>query len=248
MGRDKRKWFTWIFVVVTVAVVAAMMISTLRRPERISLPSLEETSGEISGELTGNEMLTLVEITPETVQTAIATLIRPETYQRTVVVERFWSGGSGSSQSTVTVCRGWTRVDRTLPGGSVRHSVTDAETTYIWYDQESEVYTAAAGDISADDEQMIPTYENVLVLPKEEIVVSDYRIEADRQCIYVETKEDTEGYLRRFWIDLECGLLAMAEVLQDGETVYRMGATEITAATDLQGYFFLPDGTFLIEN
>jgi len=247
MGRDKRKWFTWVFVTVTVAIVAVMMLSTLRRPERITLPTLEETSGEISDGLAGNETLTLVEVTPETVQTAVATLARPQSYQRTVIVERFWNGGSGSGQSTVTVDHGWTRVDRTLPNGQTRHAVTNGETTHIWYDQEETVYTTPAGGISADDEQIIPTYEDVLELPVESITAADYRVEADRQCIYVETAEDADGYLRRFWIDLECGLLAMAETLQYGEIVYRMGAMELTTAADLQGYFTLPDGTNLIE-
>ena len=94
MGRDKRKWFTWGFVTVTVAIVTVMMFGTLRRPEQITLPSIQETSGEVSGGLTGNEMLTLVEVTPETVQTAVATLKRPDEYRRTVIVERFWQGGS----------------------------------------------------------------------------------------------------------------------------------------------------------
>lgn len=248
MGRDKRKWFTWVFVTVTVAIVAMMMFGTLRRPEHITLPSMQETSDEVSGELTGNEMLTLVEVTPETVQTAVATLRRPDEYRRTVVVERFWKGGSGSTQSVVTACGGWTRVDRVMPNGQVRHTVTDGEVSHIWYDQEASVYTVPSGGISADLEQIIPTYEDVLGLDVESIVAADYRVEAGRQCIYVETAENSDGYVRRFWVDLNSGLLAMAETLQHGETVYRMGAMQEEAVTDRNLHFTLPDGTTVLEN
>lgn len=248
MGRDKRKWFTWGFVTVTVAIVTVMMFGTLRRPEQITLPSIQETSGEVSGGLTGNEMLTLVEVTPETVQTAVATLKRPDEYRRTVIVERFWQGGSGSTQSVVTVSGGWTRIDRVMPGGQIRHAVTDGTVTHIWYDLEKAVYTAAAGEISADHEQVIPTYEDVLDLDVAQIAAADYRIESERQCIYVETVEDADGYVRRFWVDLNSGLLAMAETLQHGEIVYRMGAMQEETVSGMEQYFTLPDGTGLLEN
>ena len=248
MGRDKRKWLTWGFVTVTVAIVAMMMLGTLRRPEHITLPSMQETSGEVSGGLTGNEMLTLIEVTPETVQTAVATLERPDEYRRTVVVERFWQGGSGSTQSVVTVCGGWTRIDRVMPGGQIRHAVTDGTVTHIWYDLDKTVYTAVAGEISADHEQVIPTYEDVLALDVDRIAAADYRMESERQCIYVETVEDADGYVRRFWVDLNSGLLAMAETLQYGETVYRMGAMQEEAVSDRDQYFTRPDGTALLEN
>ena len=248
MGRDKRKWFTWGFVTVTVAIVAVMMFGTLRRPEQITLPSIQETSGEVSGGLTGNEMLTLVEVTPETVQTAVATLKRPDEYRRTVIVERFWQGGSGSTQSVVTVCGGWTRIDRVMPGGQIRHAVTDGSVTHIWYDLEKTVYTAAAGEISADHEQVIPTYEDVLDLDVAHIAAADYRIESERQCIYIETSEDADGYVRRFWVDLNSGLLAMAETMQHGEIVYRMGAMQEETVSGMEQYFTLPDGTELLES
>ena len=248
MGRDKRKWFTGVFVTVTVVVVALMMFATLRRPERIALPSVEMTSGEVSGEMTGAESLTLVEVMPETVQAAIATLTRPVEYQRTVMVERFWEGGSHSTQSAVAVSGEWTRVDRTLPNGQVRHAVTDGETTYIWYDQESSIRQVAAGTISADDEQLIPTYEDVLELDAAAIVAADYRIVSERQCIYVETEVDDDGYVSRFWVDLNSGLLSMAETLQHNEVVYRMAAIQDEPLVESVLQFTLPDGTFLLEN
>ena len=123
---DKRNlnWITWSFIVGTVIVVVIMLMNTLQRPEHIVLPDTTAASDQIA-EDPGNDgdALTVVEITPKTVQSAIATLSRPETYRRTVTVEQFWSTGSGSYETTVTVSGGWTRMDRTMPDGRVRHSI-----------------------------------------------------------------------------------------------------------------------------
>ncbi len=246
MGRDRRKWITWIFVIATISIVALMMISTLRRTERITLPTMEETSGVVRDEVSGSDGLTLIEVTPQTVQVAVATLARPEAYRRTVIVEQFWNGGSAAEESAIAVSDGWSRIDRTLPNGQTRHAITNGEVTHIWYDQEENVRTVSAGGISADDEQAIPTYEDVLKLEQDVIAVADYRLESERQCIYVETAEDADGYVRRFWIDLDSGLLAMAETLQHGEIVYRMGATREEPIADAAMYFTLPDGMFLL--
>ena len=82
---------------------------------------------------------------------------------------------------------------------------------------EKEVYAAAAGGISADNEQTIPTYEDILDLPVEAIAAADYRTISGVNCIYVETEEDSEGYVLRYWVSVETGLLTVSEQLLDGE-------------------------------
>lgn len=244
-----RRWLnriTIIFLAMTVLVIALMLSGTLGRPSHITLPA----SGPSSGQTSGNEgaaALTVVEVAPETVQAAIATLFRPAEYRRTVTVEQFWNGGSGSYEITAAASGGWTRTDRALPGGRVRHAVTDGETTYIWYDNEVIVQTVAAGDISADNEQTIPTYEDILELPVDSITVADYRVISGVNCIYVETEEDDTGYALRYWVGVDTGLLAAAERLLEGETVYRMAALALDQSLPTAGDFTLPDGTELLE-
>ena len=121
-----------------------------------------------------------------------------------------WSGGSGSFETTVTVSGRWTRTDRTLSDGQVRHTITDGETTYIWYNSESTVYSGPAGEITPDDEQAIPTYETILELPVEDIAAADYRSVSDVNCIYVETVEDPDGYTQRYWVGGPTGGLGAA--------------------------------------
>ena len=75
----------------------------------------------------------------------IETLTRPRQYSRVIRVEQLWDGGSGSFETTVTVSGRWTRTDRSLSDGQVRHTITDGEITYIWYGSESSVYSACGG-------------------------------------------------------------------------------------------------------
>ena len=90
------------------------------------------------------------------------------------------------------------------------------------------------------------SYEDVLALAPEQIAQADYRMVSDVRCIYVETAEDDWGYVQRYWVSVDTGLLAVAERLQDGETVYRMAALTVDETAPDAKTFTLPDGTALI--
>lgn len=246
---DKRKLnrVTVGFVALMVLVIVLMLVNSLRRSAHITLPQESDISDNIQeeGDLDGSA-LTLVEIRPDTVQAAIATLDRPTQYRRTFRVMQFWSGGSGESEVSVAVSGPWTRIDRTQADSRVRHSLTDGEITYVWYDSERDYATLAAGSITADQEQMIPTYEDVLALEVEQIAVADYRMASDMKCIYVETAEDPDGYVSRYWVNVETGLLVAAERLQNDETIYRMGELSMTSDPEFTDDFTLPDGTVVL--
>lgn len=230
-----------------IVLVALMLTGSLHRPARIVLPAETTTSGQPSDSPEDSaDALTQVAVTPATVQTAIETLARPEQYRRTVSIQQMWDSGSGSWETTVTASQPWTRTDRTLTDGRIRHTVTDGESTYIWYNAETEVLITPAGSITPDAEQSIPTYEDVLLLPTRDIVAADYRAIGEQvNCIYVETAEDDYGYSLRYWVSVDSGLLVAAEKLQEGETTYRMWETAIDLAPALTDEFTLPDGTKL---
>lgn len=228
-------------------VVVLMLINSLRPSPEIELPSQKE-EGMQSEENSSGDGLTVVEIRPDTVQAAVATLERPETYRRELVVQQFWDSGSGTMENTVTVSGGWTRVDQTLARDRVRHSVTDGQMTYIWYNSQRTVYAAPAGEVSADMEQAIPTYEDVLDLPMEEISAASYQTLSNMNCIYVETAADAYGYVLKYWVSVDSGLLVAAEKLLDGETVYRMWETSADLNPTIESEFTLPDGTDLLAN
>jgi len=228
-----------------VLMVALVASNGLRRTSHITLPSPTALSPSGSGEPAEGEAVIRVEVTPDTVQAAVETLNRPKQYARRITVERLWNGGSGVRNIAVSVSGPWTRADETGADGRVRHAVTDGETTYIWYDDEDLFFSGPAGDISADQEQGIPTYEDILQLDPADIVQADYRTFSSENCIFVETAADSLGYVQRYWVSVGSGLLSGAERLQNGEPVYRMAAQSVSEALPTAADFTLPDGTVL---
>lgn len=246
MDKRRLKFITWGFVLLTAVIVALMLMSNLRRSSRVELPDTENDAQGSENVPTEGSALTVVEVRPETVQAAIETLHRPQAYRRSVTVEYLWNSDSGTAEMTTAVLNGWTRVDRTLADGQTRHVITDGTVSYIWYNEESDFHTGASADISADAEQAIPTYEEILALPPETITQADYRIVSDVRCIYVETAEDEWGYTQRYWVSVDTGLLVVAERLYDGEPVYRMAALTVDQSIPSTYDFTLPDGTILV--
>lgn len=245
MNKKHLNWVTIGFAALALLVVGMMVMNTLRRPGEIRLPDTDAVPDQTVEDPDRTEgVLTVVEIDPDTVQAAIATLNRPSEYQRMITVEQFWTGGSATYETTVNVKESWTRTDRTMPDGRVRHTIIGPETTYVWYNNEQNVYSGPTGEVSADNEQSIPTYETILDLPADRITTADYRNFSDSYCIYVEAALDDEHTLR-YWVSVESGLLVAAEKLIREETVYRMAASSADLTEPAAEFFILPDGTAL---
>ena len=246
MDRRRLNHITAVFLAAVVLVVAFMLFHSFRRPPSLVLPEEQDSSQLPPDSGDQQEALGRVSVTPETVQTAIATLERPDQCRRSICVEQYWDDGSGSWDTSISTNGTWIRMDRTLASGRVRHSITDGSSTYIWYDSETRVFTSVADDITPDMEQSIPTYEDVLSLDAEQIAQADYQVTDDYGgCIYVETAPDENGYALRYWVSLDSGLLAAAEKLQNGELIYHMWETALDLAPVFDGEFTLPNGQTL---
>lgn len=246
MGKRKFNAIAVGFAVLVLLMAALLMTNSLRRSSHIVLPDTSEApvSSADHTQQAGDSVVQ-IEVTPETVQSAIKTLARPENYAHYLTIETFWSGGSGSTEITTAVSGTWTRTDADQPNGRVRHAITNGEDTYIWYDSSKSYYSGSAGDISSDNEQHIPTYEDILKLDSHQISAADYRVFSDEDCIYVETAKDTDGYVQRYWVSVSSGLLVGAEKLQNGETIYRMAVQTVSETVPTSADFTLPDGTCL---
>lgn len=245
---DKRQLnrILWVFMVLIFIAVGLVLRGNLHRTTHITLPAENVTEDPgTQGPTAPGEALTVVEITPETVQAAIATLQRPQTYRRTVSVEQIWSGGNSVTEFSTAVLNGWTRIDYTRPDGQIRHTLTDGSTTYIWYNDEKKYFSGNAGEISADNEQRIPTYEDILELPAEAITAADYRDYEGINCIYVEIAEDPAGYALSYWVSVDSGLLVAAERMAEGVCVYRMSALTLDTILPTENDFVLPDETHI---
>ena len=225
LSRKRRQiWIAMGICGILAAVIFLTMRLILRRTAWITLPDAVGTTGiSVNDPVGTGYSVTPLEITPRTVQAAVATMKRVSDYARVVKITRFWNGGSGEDIFYIYASSGWTRVDRAY-GGRVRHVLTDGSICHIWYDDESESVTIPAGCVNADDEQNIPVYEEVLSLSADEIITANYQRHENRNCIYLETSENNLIY--RYWIDTATGLLESAEILSEGDLIFQMESSD----------------------
>lgn len=234
------------FAALVLLVVFFMVRGTLHQPVRIVLPQ-ETSSGSDSGETADDSSTGRVAVRPDTVQSAIATLERPARYTRTITIERYYNGGSGVDRSSVYVDGPWMRVDTEHSGGELSHTITDGGHVWRWYGS-SKQYFSGTASFSADEEQGIPTYEDILHMDASRIALADYRVLETADCIFVETFADEEDYVERYWVSVSTGLLCAAEKLRGEEVVYRMAGLNVDTGEIAAEIFVLPDETILHES
>ena len=235
------------FAALLLLVVAFLVRIAMHRPPAVELPQLDQTgsgSGVISD--TQQEFIRRVEVTPETVQRVIERLARPDNYSRAITIERYWADGSGQTTAQVSVADGWARVDLSGEGEEQRHIITGDGRSWIWYGTGGFVFSGAAA-LTADEEQSIPTYENILLLDPADIAVADYRALDTASCIYVETAPDETGCVERWWVSVDNGLLVAAERTNGARVIYRMAGLSIVTGNVTGEAFRLPDGETLHE-
>ena len=189
----------------------------------------------------------VVEVSPQTVQSLIASLTRYESYSRTIAVEYLDHGQTvGSISAQVWADGGWIRSSVTLSSGRVEHAIVGDGQLWLWYDQEDRVYNGPAEEMTADLTQRLPTYEDVLALDKDSITDAGYMERDGQPCVYVEAVFPELGYMERYWVSETSGLLMAAETEKDGELIYSMTSHEVVSPLNQAGGFFaLPDGTRL---
>lgn len=244
---NRTRFAVLIAIILVIAVFGSFGFSLFSaQPPRITLPSLlpDSSTGDIS--LPTEDKALRVEVTTETVQAVIASLDRATSYYRQMSVQTNWPGGSGSTSVYTWVDDEYTFVRSTPASGSTRYFLSTKDTVYYWYSDSSAWLTAPADSLSADLTQRIPTYEDVLALDPEAISDAGYSAYGDYPCIYVETRLDDLGYLERYWIGVDSGLLIAAQTVKEDEVVYSVSASSpIQTPCPTDSVFTLPDGTVL---
>lgn len=93
-----------IAIAITCLIVVAIFASFGRSLFFVHIPSItlgdassEEDPASGSSTPEAADQYWQVDVTPETVQSIVATLVRPDSYYRELTVETLWSGGSFSS-------------------------------------------------------------------------------------------------------------------------------------------------------
>ena len=242
-----------IAIAITCLIVVAMFASFGRSLFLVNIPSVslahldEDTSNTDGSSAQGqDDQFWQVDVTPETVQSIVASLSRPESYYRELTVETFWTGGSSATSVQTWVDGGWSHTRQVLPSGLIRHDLISEDTVYYWYEGSAQWLSAPAGDYSADLAQHIPTYETVLDADPEQITGTGYDdSRGGIPCIYVEVSAPGGERVDRYWISVESGLLISSETLEGEELLYRMTAYSPIQSCPSGTTFQLPDGTVL---
>jgi len=245
--KSRTKFAILIALILAAAVIYSFTFNLFQETPSVGLagPGDASQSGDQDPSLPGDTAI-LVEVTPETVQNVIATLTRYRSYSRMIQVEYLNGGGvAGSLSVSTAVDNGWTKVELTGPSG-VEHTIIGENNCYRWYNDEKEYVVLSMSEGSDDLAQRLPTYETVLQLDPNIITAAGYESRGGISSIYVETEDKELGYLERYWISVESGLLVSAETLKNGEPIYRMTAYEVESPlSDAEDRFMLPDGTRL---
>ena len=240
---------TAVVVAIGIVILAAVFLSiglpalTNSIPE-VTLPDLS-VSDEAEG---GGDTALPLEVTPETVQSVIATLARPENYDRSLLVTLFW-GEDGSAESTVRVWADgdYVQTELTTAAGEKQVRLVNGETFALWYDGDRTWQERPVKEGGGDLAQRIPTYEDILALEKSQITGAGYESRNGHNCVYVEAQTGEDSQLERYWVETATGLLYAAETVFEGKVVYVMTETALAAPMTEAHSFALPDGTVLHE-
>ena len=232
-----RNVFFYIIIVLALLAVAGLVFllapgSTPDTPPvHLSTPAPTESGSGSEVE----EISTTLAVNPATVQAALATLDRIETYSRTLQVADFYSGGSRSRVIEICAKDGALRLDIAADSsGAPAHVLLNGGQKWLWYDDDANVYTGPAAEGDADAYQTILTYEDVLSAPAEDILDAGYTDFDGTDCIFVRWRFGTLGYESECYVDPRTGLL-MGERCYDGETlIYSMDSSrpEFSAPDD----------------
>ena len=240
-------------VLLIVTVIAVMFISSYlgRSDDVVPLPEPSVPPSEpIGGEI---DSINRVEVTPETVQSVIPTLERPEEYSRNVQIRSFWDGGEISYSINTAVADRVTSLRSQSSVGDEKRIILTHDTIYIWYIGDPAVFT---GNINspddwyriADEWLMLVTFEDVLRLDSGDIIETGYIDYNDEDCIFVVYLSPLLGYRRSYYVSIELGLVVGAEEHDSsGQLVYHMTAGPTTIGEVDLAMFTLPDGTEILK-
>ena len=112
----------------------------------------------------------------------------------------------------------------------MKHILLRGADKWIWYSDAEGVYTGPAHDGDADGYQTIPTYEDLLALPVEDILDAGYTEYDGASVIYARYRSGPFGYETTCYVSDETGLLIGAETYDGEVLIYAMrsGPVEIT--------------------
>lgn len=222
------------------ALFLSLFLSTAayRTENDVVLPS--ETTKAPESDVLGDNLSILgeVEITPDNIQAVIASLSRAETYTATVTSRLYYADTSGTTTCRQSAKNGAYRTDYLDEGGNVIYTelLWDG-VSYTWR-RGAETYSQGnQGAFTTDQSAMLPTYETVCELPREQITGGALVQEGDELLLTVDTAQgDQVGVYK---ISARTGLLCAASFSENGKMTRAVEVT-VSAEQPDDALFVLP--------
>jgi len=188
------------------------------------------------------DLSSAIAVTPETVQTVIATLSRVSDYSRSLSVRDFWSDGERSRVLSVAAKGDALRVETVQTDRPTEYLLLRGDSQWLWYSDDSRVWSGEAVSADRDACQSIISYEKVLDLPVSHISDAGYAEFGGSYCLYVRFRSGSMGYVSECYIDIATGLL-MGERCYDGENLIYSMDSDIPELAPPEDSLFAPPGS-----
>lgn len=234
------KRYIYGIIAAVVLIIAAVLISTVSSRNKtpvISLPSPPANGN--SSELGSDE--NSLDVTAETVCSALKILNRTENYSRTYTVKTLWEGGE--SEESISVWQKGDKVRMTISGkNKTKNLLILGDELYIWYDNSVGFLKTTLdkeGYSSADSFARLITYEELFDTAPEDITDAGYVDKLNQPCIFAEYISDGD-YVNRIYVSVDTGLLVASEKLKNGKEVITMATTSTELITPADSVFAVP--------
>jgi len=242
-------------IIAALCVLALLSLLFLFRGAETPEVRLAEAPSDTEDQGAPDNPASLIEVTPDNVQSVIATLERTHTYSRTISQTHYWSEGTASASAEIEIWVTPNALRITRDNGE--NMILTAEEFHIWFEDrphQTRPVTAGLGaslEQILDEFQGIPSYETVLELDPAQIIEAGYVLKniggIYEYCIYLVFETGVLGYLDRYYISLSSGLL-ITMVTTDGDIpVFRMETLSLTLEAPAIDVFLLPDGTNVLN-
>lgn len=235
-----------LIILAVLLVFALLFLFFFRDPETPEVRLAENPVTE-NGEGAPYNPASLIEITPDNVQKVLATLERTEAYTRTIRQTHYWSEGASSAAREAEI---WITPRALRIAWDDGENVILTETAYhIWFDDRpphSRPVTAGLGlslEQILNEFQGIPSYETVLELDPNQILEAGYVLKniggVYEYCVYFVFGDSALGYVDRYYISLNSGLLIAMLTLDGDIPVFRMETLRLTLEPPAADVFVL---------
>lgn len=234
------------FVMIVTLVLSFVLSSNLFQNDEpaIVLPSQISSDDTELGETVdfaeeNARKITQIEIRPDNVQQVIASLSRPDSYSCAVSNTLYWDGGNSTLQCKQYVWQTASRVELLRTSGEVDSVVLQYDgNIYAWDAGSSTYYSGQAGSFTPAETAMLPTYETVCALPKEQIQQAELLDVSGQPMIRVVAWQD--GRTVEYTISTVTGLLHSAVFTEEGVQTQSIQISVLSLTQQKDNLFTLP--------